>query len=596
MQQTFCPYRYGPTGPPKPIFCKHNKKRTSYHCEEISRKDQINFHRSFFSNEGKISSLKLKQDGFIVKYTDALVPKKVRLINGQRGPKSMSINYFIYSKDKKSKLRVCQKAFLNTLTLSKNRVNGVVRRHYQSGKMPIEQRGGDRKSLSFKEKKNSIINFIKTFKAVESHYCRSKSANRVYLSSDLNINKMWKYYNAQINDENLKVKSSYFRYIFRHNFNIGFGSPQSDACSTCISLSERIKRETNKTRKQDLMVEKRVHKLKAKTFFKYLQENRDDILIITFDCQKNQVLPRVPDQSAYYSRQIYKYNLTVVLGNSKNKQLKENVFIYHWDESEYGRGSNEVSSAICHFLTSIVIPEKVKVIRLAADGCGGQNKNYFVMGMLCSWLKENAPSHIKIIEYLFPMVGHSFLPPDRVFGRIERKIKKLPTIINPDQYTEIFSEYGKVISLSGINYDWKKTVTNVVRPPGQWPIDSFNACKRFFFKLNKKKDNVLVKCEVHYKTETQKFKNICKRNKKIADLASPNLIQPGVPIAPLKKRDVDKLLVKHFGNDWRILESLLFFKTILGDRIDVSNEDDDEEAVTQDGCENFVESLNRPQI
>ncbi len=54
------------------------------------------------------------------------------------------------------------------------------------------------------------------------------------------------------------------------------------------------------------MIEKfTVHRRRAKAFYDTLREEEDsDLLKLSFGCQKNLVLPRVPDQTAYYSRQI----------------------------------------------------------------------------------------------------------------------------------------------------------------------------------------------------------------------------------------------------------------------------------------------------
>lgn len=70
------------------------------------------------------------------------------------------------------------------------------------------------------------------------------------------------------------------------------------------------------------------------------------MLIVSFDCQKNQPLPRVSDQAAYDLCQLYKYNLPIIIGHSKCKYTKDNVFIYHWDETEHAKGSNEIASAV----------------------------------------------------------------------------------------------------------------------------------------------------------------------------------------------------------------------------------------------------------
>ena len=153
----------------------------------------------------------------------------------------MAVKYYIYGRSNRRKLQVCQTAFLDTLRLSKNRVSGVVSRHFKSGEMPKEKRGGDRKLKLYETKKQSVVDFVKKFNVIENHYCRSKTSCRQYLDSELNINKMWRMYDAETCDETKKVKLSYFPHIFRTNFNIGFGTPATDACSTCNSLEEKIK-------------------------------------------------------------------------------------------------------------------------------------------------------------------------------------------------------------------------------------------------------------------------------------------------------------------------------------------------------------------
>lgn len=206
------------------------------------------------------------------------------------------------------------------------------------------------------------------------------------------------------------MKESYFRHIFCTEFNIGFGTPSTDACSTCISLAEKIKHSDCITKKNELKIEPILHKLKANAFYSKLKEDKNDLLIVSFDCQKNQPLPRVPDQSAYYSRQLYKYNLTIIIGHSKCRHTKNNVFIYHWDETEHAKGSNKIASAVYHCLSNLVIPTSIKTIRLVADGCGGQNKNSTMMGMISTWFLHFASVHIEALEMIFPIVGHSFLP------------------------------------------------------------------------------------------------------------------------------------------------------------------------------------------
>ncbi|CAG4975815.1 unnamed protein product [Colias eurytheme] len=208
-----------------------------------------------------------------------------------------------------------------------------------------------------------------------------------------------------------EVKKSYFRRIFNTTYNIGFGTPKTDVCSTCLELIEKIKIEADPVKKNTLMVEKRIHSLRAKAFFEKLREAQDDIKIISSDCQKNLPLPKLPDQSTYYSRQLYYYNLTMVEGTSKDPLTPRNVFAYYCTENEYNKDSNLISSALYHRL-NVTDKSGISHIRLVADGCGGQNKNCIVLGTCCKWLLEN--NTIKSIELVFPDI-----PSCQLIGNLE---------------------------------------------------------------------------------------------------------------------------------------------------------------------------------
>lgn len=91
--------------------------------------------------------------------------------------------------------------------------------------------------------------------------------------------------------------------------------------------------------------------------------------------------------------------------------------------------------------------EEVKVLRVVADGCSGQNKNTGMISMLGKWLTTEAPRHLKKIEINFPVVGHSFIPPDRIFAQIEKALKKREKISSPEEYREILGQYCKLTDL-----------------------------------------------------------------------------------------------------------------------------------------------------
>lgn len=60
---------------------------------------------------------------------------------------------------------------------------------------------------------------------------------------------------------------------------------------------------------------------------------------------------------------------------------------------------------------------------------------------LASFLLKCPTRSLKIIILPFPVAGHSYVIPDRIFGTIER-VKS--TIVNPQKYYEIFNSVGTV--------------------------------------------------------------------------------------------------------------------------------------------------------
>ena len=162
----FC--RYSPSSLPIYPNCNHNSQ--SYQCRTLSMGDVLNFHKAFYSSKHKIS-----QDNFILKYCNSTTTKRNRPTTGTRTSKNIAIKYHVRSKQTGDSIPVCRNAFLGILLLTKNRVNGVVKRNFISGEVASETRGGDRHSKNFAAKSEAVIEFIKKFKPVESHYCRGKS-------------------------------------------------------------------------------------------------------------------------------------------------------------------------------------------------------------------------------------------------------------------------------------------------------------------------------------------------------------------------------------------------------------------------------------
>lgn len=363
---------------------------------------------------------------------------------------------------------------------------------------------------------------------------------------------------------------------------------------------------TDEEKKHKLEVLYAVHKKRAKAFFNFLHapelqpdgsELIDDTFVLSFDCEKNLQLLKVPDSAAYYSRNVYLYNFTIVNGYSTSELDKEKITAYCWTENQFTKNANLISSCVIDYLNRSDLTH-YKHIRLVCDGCAAQNKNSIIVTALLHWLKTSAPSHISDVQMIFPVTGHSYIPPDRVFGQIEKKVRKRDTILSPDDYLEIIREFAtiKIVGIDLPVYNIKRAMADVLKPCASWPF-SISKIKRLQIFRQQSPNNVLkyyIKGEVFYHHDlTEPFSSFCKRGKTLDNLT---LIEVPMEnrIDEKKKADIPKLLVKHFGSERQANPSLSFFAHILGN----SNEllqNEDLEADVDEPDEPCSQQMEQPE-
>ena len=133
--------------------------------------------------------------------------------------------------------------------------------------------------------------------------------------------------------------------------------------------------------------------------------------------------PHLPVGEIFYLRQLWLYAFGVHCCSD------DSASIFCWDETIAKKGANEVISCLDHYFTR-TLPDEVDTLNLYSDGCGGQNKNRFVIMYLYSLVKLG---RFKKIKHVFPIRGHSFLPCDRDFGIIEQKKRKKERVYVPTQ-------------------------------------------------------------------------------------------------------------------------------------------------------------------
>lgn len=517
------------------------------------------------------SNHKIEQDTKLSHFISATPIARRRSTQEKPKKRNFAVHYFLPKYVTKKKLQVCQSFFLAALDIKKDRVNRIAAVLFE-GAIPKEKRGGDRLSDKSRSKKESVREFINSLSAKESHYNRRKS-KRLYLSSDLSIKRLHKIYQEKCDSEN-KVSFEMFRRVFVTDFNISFSSPASDCCAKCTRLTYLIKKEKDEQKKNDLKMEKIVHKKRANAFYDLLKANPPNSLTFCFDLQQVQPLPRTPINDAFYSQQISLYVFCCVDSGSKHPTF------FMWSEDQAGRGSKEVGSALISYLNSLDLAN-VKVLRLFCDGCGGQNKNSHIVHLLYFWLRFKSPSHLTDIQLTFPVRGHSFLPADRVFGRVEKILKRHPTITSCEKYEEIYSEVGTV---KRIGEDWKLLD---IKELEHWlkKIKGISDAKRIYLKKTMTTSGVTsVKACTYenfkFSTGQERYEKLLKAKCEDEDMRLNEVaLSRGIP--EKKKASLKMLMLAQFGEEWEKSKDLEWYNNLLNEP--VANNEGTED--TQEGDE-----------
>lgn len=211
-------------------------------------------------------------------------------------------------------------------------------------------------------------------------------------------------------------------------FLISYHRPRTDTCKTCDALKIQCDAETDERILSRLKAELQLHHRKAERAYQQLREDTalaqssDDVDTITFDLQQSLPTPTLTVNVVYYKRQLWVYNLGV------HNCATEGGHMHMWDESVASRGSQEVSSCVFTYLREN--PTSATRLIAYSDSCGGQNRN---INMVCFWMYVVASSEFSytVVDHKFMLSGHSYLPNDRDFGRIEAARRQRATIFVP---------------------------------------------------------------------------------------------------------------------------------------------------------------------
>lgn len=328
---------------------------------------------------------------------------------------------------------------------------------------------------------------------------------------------------------------------------------------------------------------RKVHKARAKGFHQCMRSSPPNSVSYCFDLQQVQYLPKLPIGEVFYKRQLALYAFCVCRVEPGRPRSPE---FYTWMQHEGDRGSEEISSALVHFLDSnqsFWSPD-TDTLYLFCDGCGGQNKNQHVVHSLAFWLHHHSPPCMTKIVMVFPVRGHSFLPADGVFGHVEQDLRKIPEIVRPDDYHNIYSNHGlvRVVNKVWTIRQFKQLSEYMI------PLKGMQDAKRIIIK--KDGDTVRCKMENLYFTDNKAkravniMKTVNKKSLKLSSIKLPQKKSHPIPLREPVKKDLQEILKIRYGENWENCTALKFYKDVLN-IVPSHSSEASEEQIEEDECD-----------
>lgn len=353
---------------------------------------------------------------------------------GQRRPKNYSRTYTICGTE------VCKALYLNNFQITSKKID-VSLKKYRSGNTIKDKRGlaqgGWNKTPQ--EEIDFIKNIIESLPKYESHYRREQNATAIlYLKSDMTIQKIYDLYldkfKTVYGESKIPVSFVTLKRIFYKHFNLRCKPLKKDTCTRCDTFNIKLKNTESNSEKEKIKFDKDTHLKKAEEMRKHMKKDLlkaktdKEFECLTFDLEKTLPLPRIPTSIVFYKRQLWLYNCGIHAGSN------DTGYCYVWIEGEAGRGAQEVGSCLINFIRNKLDPN-VKDLVLWSDCCGGQNRNIKIVVMLKAILHSHHT--LRTISFKYLESGHTFLPNDTDFSKIETQLKFHERIYTANEYMQV---------------------------------------------------------------------------------------------------------------------------------------------------------------
>ena len=354
-----------------------------------------------------------RQKDFICTRVEEKAPKQ-RV--GKNTNKRKVSRYYSFPKGD-LRVPVCQKFFCATLSISEKVIQHALKAKGAAGTFESSDRRGKHAPGKKSPERNleGARMHIRSFPAMESHYCR-KDSQRKYLDARLNIRKMHRDLYPQWCHQYgyTPVSEKVYRGIFNSEFNLGFHQPKKDQCNTCSKYKNLLG--DAKEAYQPIYDEHVVRKQESNTMKeadKKSSQTDESVKAITFDLEAVLYTPYTDVSLLYYKRKLAIYNFTIYEQDSKDG------YCFLWPESEGKRGADEIATCLLAYIRSL--PATIHHIKSFSDTCGGQNRNVHVAAAMLYAVRSI--DHLHTIDLKFMESGHSSMEVDSMHAAIERERK-----------------------------------------------------------------------------------------------------------------------------------------------------------------------------
>lgn len=297
----------------------------------------------------------------------------------------------------------------------------------------------DRKAKERKTLRWLVREHMNCIPLVTSSYSRAKHPDRKYFPF-IDFQKLYELYIDWLleNYPNSPPYSSLcYDQVLDDALTFHLDPPKMDMCSECDKMKQELKsrraaQDIETCQKQKL---NRVHLQKVKETHElvdmYRQDQDPKVAVISMDLQQTLPLPQTSTNLQYYKRRLWTY--TVDIHNMKSGRATMHL----WDETCARPGSAEVASCLLHYIDREV-DDGIDRLVIFSNSCGGQIKNWNIVATYMRLIHTN---RFKKIEHFFMMPGHSILPWNLDFDRIQSFVQENNRkVYDLDHYANVIRE------------------------------------------------------------------------------------------------------------------------------------------------------------